>query len=786
MVDVLLWLATIELLGLFAFPMAFVVLTPLRDRGYAVTKPLGLLLLAYPVWLLGSWGVVPIGRGLVVLVVALLGAVSAYAAWRRRKELRDFLRQQWRLVVGLEVVFLLLFLGWATFRAYDPMINHTEQLMDFAFLNAAAQATSYPPEDPWLRGHGVNYYYFGYLTMGLLTKITGISSATTYNLSLALVPAMAAAGLLGLVVTLVSWAGGSLRQSFLLGLLGVALLGLLGNGEGGLELARAWGLGTAGFWDWVGIKGLEKPIVAASLFPEETWWWWRATRVIDTVVAGQSLDYTIQEFPLFSFFLGDLHPHVMSIPFLLLTLTLLLSLFFGTQTRMGLVWARERWAALLLTGLALGALAFLNAWDLPAFLGLALALLALKSYGGIRTGVGRQAASAALVAGALAGLALLLYLPFYLGMTVPTRGFAAVAGPVTQGFHFAVAWAAFIVLLTPFLVRQALRAGRGFSGGAALVAATLALIPYLVWVAVVLTNDSVGPSELALRLMHLAPGLLVLALLVYRVLRLASSPSDASLLFTLALLAFAGLLVLGPELFYVRDIFESRLNTMFKLYYQAWIVLSVASPVALYYGVRGFRRTLQLRHNREPRKLVAMAGIGLWLALLAAVTLSGAYYSVGALMDKSGGFSGSPTLDGLAFLKGGQEGEYAAIQWLRENAEAGAGLLEAVGGDYTDFGRVSAATGLPTVLGWAGHERTWRGGWEPQDGRAQDVEAIYQGVDVERVGGLLRRYDIRYVVIGPREMYTYGAIGLSEMAALVEPVFEHEGVAIYRVKDEHG
>ena len=784
--SLLLWLATIELLGLIAFPIAFVVLSPLRDRGYAIAKPLGLLLLAYPVWLVGSWGVVPVTRGLVVLAVGLLGAVSAYTAWRRRRELRDYLRREWRLVAGIEIVFLLLFLGWTAFRAYDPSINHTEQLMDFAFLNASAHAPSYPPEDPWLRGHGVNYYYLGYLTMGLLTRLTGISSAITYNLSLALVPAMAGAALLGLVATLVSWAGGSLRQAFLLGLLGVALLGLLGNGEGGLELARAWGLGSAGFWDWVGIKGLEEPAAAASLFPQETWWWWRATRVIDTVVAGQSLDYTIQEFPLFSFFLGDLHPHVMSIPFLLLTLTLLLGLLFGSQGRLGLGWVRERWATLLLTGLALGALGFLNAWDLPAFLGLALALLALRGYGGVRAGVGRQAAWAALMAGTLAGLAALLYLPFYLGLTVPTRGFATLAGPVTQGLHFALVWAAFILLLAPFLLRQALRAGRGFSRGVALVAAIMALAPFLVWVAAALATDSVAPPELALRLLHLAPGILVLALLVYRMLLLASSPSDDSLVFTLALVAFAGLLVLGPELFYVRDIFESRLNTLFKLYYQAWIVLSVASPVALYHGLHGFRRALDLRDNRGPRRLGAAAAGGLWLLLVAAVALSGAYYTVGALADKSAGFSGSPTLDGLAFLKAGQEGEYAAIQWLRENAGTGDGILEAVGGDYTDFGRVSAATGLPTVLGWAGHERTWRGGWEPVEGRAQDVETIYQGDDEERVGGLLRRYDIRYVLIGPRELHTYGAVALPEMTALVEPVFQHQGVTIYRVKDEHG
>ena len=169
--------------------------------------------------------------------------------------------------------------------------------------------------------------------------------------------------------------------------------------------------------------------------------------------------------------------------------------------------------------------------------------------------------------------------------------------------------------------------------------------------------------------------------------------------------------------------------------------------------------------------------------LMTAVLLSGAYYMVGALWDKSGGFGRQPTLDGLAHLKPGREGEYEAIRWLRESSHEGEGLLEAVGRDYSDYGRVSAATGLPTVLAWPGHERQWRGSFEPVKGREQDVADIYQGTDPDMVRRLLRRYDIRYVVIGPRERDTYGQGGLPGMTDLMEQVFAHGDVAIYRVME---
>ncbi len=780
--SVLLWLAVIEVLGVIAFPIAFVTLRPLRDRGYSVAKPLGLLLMAYPVWLVGSWGAVPVGRAVVVVVVAGIAAASGFLAWRRRREIQCFLKQEWRLLVAVEGVFLVLFLAWAAFRAYDPLINHTEQLMDFALLNSAAKASSYPPEDPWLRGFAVNYYYFGYLCMGLLTRLTGVSSAVTFNLALALAPAMAGVGVLGLVVSLLSRAGATLRTAFALGLLGVALLGLVANGEGALELVRARGFGSTGFWEWVGIKGLQEPAAVTSWFPREGWWWWRATRVIDTVVEGQSLDYTIQEFPLFSFFLGDLHPHVMSIPFLLLLLALLFSAVSGAGRAAGSGWLQQRWPTLLLTGLVLGALGAVNTWDAPTFAGLSLGLLALKGYHDVRRRAeGRAAAWTGLAALAVVGLAGLLYLPFYLGLQLPDSSIAPVRGPVTQLGHFAIVWAVFIVLLAPFLISQLRNVERPFSAPCVLAAAAIALTPFVAWVGLALSADlDVGAIS---RLVHLFPGLLVLALLVYRALRSAASPSDEPLLFTLSLLAFAGLLVMGPELFYVRDVFDSRLNTVFKLYYQAWIVLAVAAPVALYYGATGFRLGVGVRDNGAVRRAGAALAGGVWLVLMAAVFLSGTYYMGGALWDKSGGFGREPTLDGLAHLKPGREGEYEAVRWLHENAREGEGLLEAVGRDYSDYGRVSAATGLPTVLGWPGHERQWRGSFKPAQGREQDVADIYQGPDPDMARRLLRRYDIRYVVIGPRERDTYGQGGLPGMTDLMEPVFAHGDVVIYRVME---
>ena len=93
-----------------------------------------------------------------------------------------------------------------------------------------------------------------------------------------------------------------------------------------MEFIHVQDWGSDGFWEWIGIKGLDGSNTGSGLFPDNQWWWFRASRVIDTLSDGQSLDYTITEFPIFSFILGDLHPHMISLPFVVLGLGLILNL----------------------------------------------------------------------------------------------------------------------------------------------------------------------------------------------------------------------------------------------------------------------------------------------------------------------------------------------------------------------------------------------------------------------------------------------------------------------------
>ena len=775
MLNVLIWLITIEAIGLAVLPLCYYLFPKLHDRGYSVSKPLGLLLIGYTSWVLSVLHILPSTQLTIAALLVVLGALSGWYLWPRRKEFLEFVVRE-RVAIGVgEAVFLAVFFGWVAFRAYDPAINHTEQPMDFAFLNASIRTYLGTPEDPWLRGESISYYYFGYWIMGALSKLTAIPSNFSYNLSLALVPAMAALGIFGLVYNMVRADSKRLRHALVAGAAAALLLTVAANLEGVLEFMRANHMGSPGFWKGVGVDGLDgpAPTLVESWRPQENWWWWRATRVIGTFQGGELVDYTIHEFPFFSFMLGDLHPHVMSLPFVTLFLALCWNLFRSPAY----IWSRANARAYLTIaamGLSLGGLAFTNMWDLPVFSAVLLGLLALKTYstGGERAW---DLVKGTLPLGlAVIGVAVILFLPYYVTFTSQVSGIAASSANITRSLHLFIVWGLFLVAVTPFVMGSFwMTTVREDWGRLTVVSLLVGFVPYVVW-AFLYLNGGGATSQLMPRLFHVLPVALLVSIGTYSALWWAKDKSsDKGKVFALGLSTLGLLLIMGPELLYVNDSFggaHERMNTVFKLYYQAWIVLAVASGFAIYYW-----SSLRESATGWTRRLTQV-----WSVVFVVLLAAALYYPPAAAASKGDPGTGA-TLDGLDYVGRFTDAEYRAIQEIKQRAGRDSAVLEAVGDDYTPFGRISASTGVPTVLGWKGHEVQWRGSDEPFRGREDDVAAIYQTDDVEEAQTLLAKYRVDYVYVGPRERDVYGVEGLDKFRLFMETVFDQGGVTVYRL-----
>ncbi len=820
MADALIWLIALRALSVAAFPAAHLLLGRLADRGWTVSAALGLLLLAWATWMGGSVGVIPNTPSGIWIVLLAMAGIAGWLAYRQRAELADFCRRRWTVIIATELIFLGMFAFWALVASEAPAINHTEKPMDFGIMNAVARADGFPPEDQWLSGHGIAYYYGGHYIAAMLSQITGVAADVAYNLAVATVPALLAAGLLGIAYNLLRFAGARVLPALAVGAAAAVGIAMLGNLVGLLELAYARGIGGAGFWQWVGIKDLlDAPVGSAGgggWLTGDSWWWWRSTRVIDTLGAdGASLDYTITEFPFFSFLLGDLHAHMTALPFAVLALALAMALLSAPQPP-GLDWLRRRpWEAGALA-LAVGALAFINAWDFPLYIGIVMAAAALRWFGWLSAPaavaavaedapvrlLGRAAGRAVLLAAGLAAGGIILYLPFYMSLDSQAQGILPVLGPATRPLHFMLVMGTPALLAAALVVRAALLVGWPAPALRPIAIAVLlaSLAPLLLWLLAAGLRISVSSEAgagiadavVAQRLTLALPLLLTGGLAAYCALACAAGgngrPPLPWLAFTLLLAAAGFGLLAAAELFHIADQFGNRMNTVFKVYYQAWLLLGIAGAVGTYGIVAD---PLRRRKQELGRLIMRVAGIA-YAAPAAVLLLASAYYPAGAVIDRTGwtqpGESGADnTLSGLDYLRRDAPGEYAAIAWLNGVDEPGR-IVEAVGGDYTDYGRIAAATGRASVLGWQGHQLQWRGDDAAFAGRAEDVADIYGSDDGDRVSSLLQRYNVRWVIVGQREGDAYGGDTAERMAGWADAgrlreVFAAHAVVIYEVME---
>lgn len=784
MFNFLIWLLTIEVIGLATFPLCFFLFPKLKDRGYCVSKIFGLIILGYLSWILSTLSIVPSVQITLLLLLILMAVVSSVYSWSCRYELVRFLRQERFTILMSELTFLVVLVIWTIYRSYDPSINHTEQPMDFAFLNASIRNFLGQPEDPWFRGESISYYYFGYWIVGVLSELTAIPSKISYNLAMALIPALTSAGIFGLVYAMVRSETKLPIYAALAAITSSILIIFAANLEGVLEFMRINQMGSVGFWHWLGVTGLDGPSVQAaeSWRPTDHWWWWKATRVISTFDVNTQLDYTIHEFPLFSFMLGDMHPHVISLPLVVL-FTVACWNFFQTPINSWTKFELRPSFELLTLSLILACSSFTNMWDLPVLAAILLGTSAVKSYmskGGDILTIARDSIPAT---GVVVGIAAILILPYLLSFTSQVSGINPVGSysggeiKTTRPIHTFIVWGLLLTAAVPFVIIEFCKTTVNSDWiRITKISLTITITPFIVWLILHLNHGGESSAVMG-RLLHIFPYLLLILMCVYTLLwlvRLTSPPMGRA--FCLIITCVGILLIMGPELLYVNDSFggaSERMNTVFKLYYKGWLLLCISSGFAVYYYAK--LKTQLTGWKRFFSNAWAMAFIVLLLGSL--------YYSIAAPVSKGELFHKNPSLDGLAFI-GINSPEYRSIAFLNKHANRDSGLLEAVDESsyYTkgQFGRVSASTGVPTVLGWPGHESQWRNSAGSYVGRQKDVERIYSTLDVEEAKQLLSKYDLTYVYIGPLERKAYGEKGLQKFSTFMELQFHEGTVSIYK------
>ena len=803
------WWLIVSSAGLLVWPLLFRMLPLLPERGYALSKPCGLLVVGYTFWLLSSLGYLRLTPG-GVMVSAIL-VTAAALRWGKARESLEWLREHRYWVLACEGVFLVGFGIWTYVRALNPEIVGTEKPMEFAFLNSILRGGVMPPRDPWLSGYAISYYYFGYVLIAMLACLGGVTPSVAFNLGVALVFGLVAVGSFGVAFNLMVVSArssgrdsGSLRDVSRFAfpaLLGPVFAVITGNFNGILEVLHQRGIIYARFWEWLGVKWLDAgPMPGEAWMPQRYLWWWQASRVIrDRDLTGAPIDLQpIAEFPFFSFLLADLHPHVLALPFVFLALAVALEIYITAGARGGLL--RQGWMAfpasqILFFGLVLGGLSFLNMWDFPVYL-----LVAVAAYAAGRRAIGSNDLRFGLV---MAGTSALLYLPFYFGFRSQAGGILPNPVFATQLNQFTVLFGVLLVPSLGWLLWEAAGARRHLNWrlGALTGPGVLAcmVISCIVLTSVILLMpelSGLGSANSLLSTVSTDETFRVIlrrrlienpwtAIMLTGAMMLAGSmvPSKttpprrdaAAIPFVAVLLGVGALLTLGPEFLYLRDNFGSRMNTIFKFYYQAWALWSI---VATY----GCWRVWQ--NSALWCRTVFGSVVGFTLA-------AGIIYTMLSIWTKTEGLQGTTviggervaSLDGMAWMTQSQADDHEAIYWLNNFLAGDGNIAEAVGGSYSNYARVSAHSGLPTVLGWPGHELQWRGDFDAAAGREEAVDTMYSARAWDEADAVLAQYDIRYVYVGPLERQLFTRDGLDKFEDYMHAVYRNAGVTIYERVD---
>jgi YYY domain-containing protein len=642
---------------------------------------------------------IPLPSALGLALIAFALAAGT-AAWAQREALRAWLRDGGSAdLLRHLLLWTAGFLFFVWQRAMAPDIFGAEKYMDFAFLNLLARTDEMPPPDPWMAGETINYYYFGYLAFANLVRLAPLPHQVSYNLCIATIGGLAFA--LTAAVTL------SLTRRWSMALIGGAMSALIGNLDGFLQLVEK---GT--------LRGMD---------------YWRSSRV---VARGD----TINEFPFFSTIHGDLHPHFIVLP---VGITLLAVLLEDRWTRGESVSLRTlvRYALL---AFILGSMIAISPWELPAAAVLSFLLLGRGQPFWPLFSKARVQLVLRLGGVLIAGY--LLFLPFYLGFAAPPGGVGS-----------KLAQSSLAEFLTVF--------------GCLLFAPTILAVTRA-WPVIPMTGEW-------RQLLFAATGVVILiaamagnAVLPFLLALLAAALVAAYARDDLAersgflLIAAAAIPLLACEIVYLKDAYGEklyRMNTVFKLYFQAWTILAVAAPWSL-------DRLLQRSWTWAPVPRLMQLGMALLLT-------ASACYPVALTSER---MRGRPyTLDGNAYLRREHPDDYAALEWLRQNGRIDDVILEATGNPYSYFARFSSNTGMPTVLGWANHEGLWRGHDKVVMQRHGEIGRIYNALNLDEVRPLLDRYRVRYIIVGDLEHEGYKPEGLRKFTGL-DVAFRSGRTVIYR------
>jgi len=755
---ILQWWLVFFVIGIIFLPLTTRVFSIFFDKGYVFAKVIGIAFISYAVFVLGFLKILPFETQNIFLVAGIFLLINLFIT-KKFPQLNIKIKSLLPIFIFEECMFLAILILWSFIHAHQPNIHGLEKYMDFGFINSILRTDYFPPKDMWFTPFPINYYYFGHLVTAVLTKLSNIPSSITFNLMLSTITAIGFTSAFSIAANLLYslCKKGNLKIAIIGGLITAFLVNFSGNLHAIYLFFKPYvNENPVPFWQL---------IFSPSTFPNN-YWYPNATRFIHN---------TIHEFPIYSSVVSDLHGHFLDVPFVLLTIAVLLSLMLKSQitnykSQINLnAQNSKRFGFLNFKNLNLfGISNFDIRILLPAFL-LAIMYM-ISAWDGIIY--------------FLLTILIFLYIIFKPKDYFNSKGIKNEKLKVKNSFqienfklkithwliYLFIIGAGFFLFSLPFNLNF-----KPFASGIGILCAPKFLTdlgklgPFLFE-----TNHCQRSPLWQLGILYgffyfwaISFGVFLFSNRRFK--HFTITPSD---IFVGILIILSTLLIIIPEFIYVKDIYPAhyRANTMFKLVYQSFIMLSLSSG---YIIAKLFFNHKSLILNRYLKLgYWAIGSIGLLVVFLYP------YFAINSYFGELKNYSG---LNGTNYLKLLYPNDHEVILWINKNIKGQPVILEAQGDSYTDFGRVSTNTGLPTVLGWTVHEWLWRGTYDVPAPRIPEIEKMYESSNIDETKNLLKKYNVSLVFIGDLEKQKYPNLNEKKFKSLGKIIYQKGNTKIFKL-----
>jgi YYY domain-containing protein len=725
-VSIFQWWTTIFFIGIIFVPITSLMFPIFFDKGYIFAKIIGIAFISYSVFIFGFLKILPFETQNIFLIAVIFLLINIFI--RKKIPLSNIKIKSFLPIFILEeCLFFAILTLWSFIHAHQPDIHGLEKYMDYGFINSILRAKYFPPLDMWFTPYPINYYYFGHLVTAVLTKLSFLPSAISFNLMLSTMAAIGFTSAFSIAANLLRplFKKTSLKISIVGGLISAFLLNFAGNLHAIYLFFKPYeNENPVPFWQL---------IFSPSTYPNN-YWYPNATRFIQN---------TIHEFPIYSNVVSDLHGHFLDVPFVLLTIAILLSLFFKSKLKI-INWKLE----ITLISFLLAIMYMTNAWDGIIYLILAILIITFVK---LKPTIDLNYKQS---------------IKHFLSSIVQNKKHI-----LHTTFYILLIFAGFFLFTLPFNLNF-----KPFASGIGILCAPKFLTDIEKFGPFLFEPNHCQHSPLwQLLILYGFFYFWVISFGIFIYSKIKSKHSDIapSDIFVGILILLSTLLIIIPEFIYVKDIYPAhyRANTMFKLVYQSFMMLSLCSG---YIIVRLFLEYKSLISN-HPYWRFTYWSIGTLMIILVSLY---PYFAINSYFGNLRNYVG---LSGTDYLKGLYLSDYEAIQWINNNIKGQPIILEAQGDSYTDYARVSTNTGLPTVLGWTVHEWLWRGTYDIPAPRIPDIEKLYESSNLEETRTLLKKYNATLVFIGSLERQKYLKLNEEKFKLLGKIVYQKGETKIFKI-----